>query len=504
MSESVRSGSPDPAWLVAALGAALLVPVLGTSFGGMLGQWQTSTYSYGYLIAPVSLYFLWRDRQRLAALGLQSAWLPALLAAPLALAWVVAVILRVDVVHQLAAVALLVLLVWSVVGTPAAKLMLFPLGYLFLMVPLGDQLVPYLMRLTADVTVRAVQASGVPVYQDGFVFSLPSGNFEVVEACSGVRFLMAAVAAGAAFAHVVFQSNWKRLWFIVACMFVGVFGNLLRAYSVVMIAHLSDMQYGRDHETFGIILNGAVLLLFFLVAARFGDAPDAVASTGPVAANPPTFGPVSSPARRWSPAAAVAMLVVLAAAVPSMLVAWDDRAAPGQSVDTLAGEVPGWTRSDAAGSDWKPDFPTARSLRTGRFEPGAELPLAGAVDFAVATYALTGDAADLTSSVNQVHSTPWSLLGTRVVTDQEFHRREAMLQDLMGRRRLVWSWYRVGQAWTTSPVEAEWLTLRSLLAGEVPVREIAAVSVPADGDVDLARATLTAFAGAAGLGRTTP
>ncbi|MBL8225900.1 MAG: EpsI family protein [Chromatiales bacterium] len=479
---------------LALLGIALLVPVLWPSFSSMLAQWETSTYSYGYLIGPVALFLLWRDRARLAAVRLQPAMVPVLLSVPVALGWAVAVLLRIDVVHQLGAVALLLLLVWSLLGTAAVRQLWFPLAYLFLMVPLGDSLIPYLMDLTANATVRAVQASGVPVYQDGYVFSLPSGNFEVVEACSGVRFLMAAVAAGAAFAYLAFEANWKRILFITACVLVGIFGNLLRAYSVVMIAHITDMEYGRNHETFGIVLNGAILLLFFLVASRFADAPAAPGSID--AARRAAPGPEL---RHYLPALLVAVVVGLAGWLPQSLVARAGEPSADELLRAFPAAVAGWQRIETdAAPEWQPEFAGARARRVERFRsadaPGTD------VDLAMADFAALGEGADLTSSLNRMFSPPWSLLAAREAGAGESARREAALQSPDGQRRLVWWWYRVGGVWTASAVQAEWLTLRALLTGSIPVREIVAISVPLRGDQGTAaRAALTAFARAADL-----
>ncbi|TNY03004.1 archaeosortase/exosortase family protein, partial [Escherichia coli] len=66
----------------------------------------------------------------------------------------------------------------------------FPLGFLFFAVPFGDFLTPWLMERTADFTVVALRASGIPVFREGLEFIIPSGSWSVVQACSGIRYLM--------------------------------------------------------------------------------------------------------------------------------------------------------------------------------------------------------------------------------------------------------------------------------------------------------------------------
>ncbi|MBN8281312.1 MAG: exosortase, partial [Gammaproteobacteria bacterium] len=270
-------------WLIAALAAIAVVVALRASFAGMAFQWSSSsTFSYGVLIAPIALFLAWRERQRLAALPPTGpAWLPLLLALPVAAGWALAALLDVNVVHHFAAVMLVILAIWAVIGTPAARALWFPLAYLLLMVPFGEFLVPTLMQWTADFAVLAVSLSGVPVFQDGYVFSLPTVDFEVIKACSGIRFLMATLAAGTVFAWVAYQS-WRKRWlFLLACFLVPVVGNLLRAYLVVMLVHLSDGRLAGAHVTYGTIFFGAILVALFLVGARYADpAPAALPGTG--------------------------------------------------------------------------------------------------------------------------------------------------------------------------------------------------------------------------------
>ena len=74
----------------------------------------------------------------------------------------------------------------------------FPLAFLFFAVPFGEFLVPTLIEWTADFTVAALAASGIPVYREANNFVIPSGRWSVVEACSGIRYLIASVMLGCA------------------------------------------------------------------------------------------------------------------------------------------------------------------------------------------------------------------------------------------------------------------------------------------------------------------
>ena len=70
---------------------------------------------------------------------------------------------------------------------------------------MGEDLVPPMMDLTAATTVWLVKLTGIPVYREGLYFTLPSGDWSVVEACSGVRYLIASFTLGLLYAHLSYR-----------------------------------------------------------------------------------------------------------------------------------------------------------------------------------------------------------------------------------------------------------------------------------------------------------
>jgi exosortase A len=488
----------DRGWLLVPLAAAALVAVLWPSFDSMLAQWASSTFNYCYLVVPISLYLAWHNRDRFMALPLEPTGLPLLLALPVLAVWFAAIIVRVDMVHQAAAVAVLVLLIWSLVGHRIARAIAFPLGYLFLMVPYGDFLIPPLMHLTADVAAGAVILTGIPVYQDGFVFSLPSGDFEVIEGCSGIRFLLTTIAAGLAFAYLAYESLAKRLVFMALCVIMPIVGNLIRAYGVVMIVHLTNGRFaaGNDHVFYGTIFYAAILIGFFIVAARYSDPLPAKS-----AALPESASPLRS--RQWLafwPAPAAILLAAGVAAAPGLIQRGSAEA--GGTVASVPASVAGWSGPAAAPTDWQPRFATAVGTQLATFAGSPSAPGTGVVEVFAAGYALVGEQADLTSSANGFEKPPeWRIVRSGVTSSDGIPRRETLIRGANGRSRLVWWWFRVGDTWTTSAIEAEWLTLQSALAGEAPVREVVALSGPFEGAAaePAAREALTAFSRTAGV-----
>ena len=134
---------------------------------------------------------------------------------------------------------------------------------------------------TADFTVAALRASGIPVYREGLQFVIPSGSWSVVEACSGIRYLMASFMVGSLFAYLNYRSWRRRLAFVAVSLVVPIVANWLRAYMIVMLGHLSGntLAVGVDHLIYGWVFFGIVIMAMFMVGARWSE-PDAQPQIG--------------------------------------------------------------------------------------------------------------------------------------------------------------------------------------------------------------------------------
>ena len=267
-----------PAWRQAF--PVLLLLLTGILFlyrdtgAAMVTIWYRSeTFAHAFLVPPISLWLIWRQRHLMAAHAPQpmlSMFVPVVGAA---FAWLLGDLVAVNAVTQLALVSLLVLTVPTVLGLPVTRLIIFPLGFLFFAVPIGEFVMPQLMEWTANFTVWALRLSGIPVYREGLQFVIPSGHWSVVEACSGVRYLLASLTVGTLFAYLNYQSTRRRLAFAFVSLVVPVMANWMRAYLIVLLGHLSGnkLAAGVDHLIYGWVFFGVVIMLMFVIGARWTE-----------------------------------------------------------------------------------------------------------------------------------------------------------------------------------------------------------------------------------------
>ena len=219
--------------------AAILLLYRETGMAMAQVWWTSDTFAHAMLVPPISLWLVWRQRERLTALTPRSQpWvlLPLLAVAAL---WLAADLVAVNAPAQFALVTLVILAVPAVLGLEVALAILFPLLFLYFSVPFGEFMLPTLMQWTADFVVMALQFTGVPVYREGLQFVIPSGRWSVVEECSGVRYLIASFMVGTLFAYLNYRSWKRRLAFMLVALAVPLVANWLRAYIIVMLGHLS-------------------------------------------------------------------------------------------------------------------------------------------------------------------------------------------------------------------------------------------------------------------------
>lgn len=124
---------------------------------------RSDTYAHGFVVPIISLWLVWRQRAVLAPVVPRPGRLAWLLMAGATALWLAGDLVAVNAATQLALITLIVLSVPAVLGWRVAKALAFPLAFLFFAVPIGDFLLPRLMEWTADFTVMALRASGIPV-----------------------------------------------------------------------------------------------------------------------------------------------------------------------------------------------------------------------------------------------------------------------------------------------------------------------------------------------------
>ncbi len=180
--------------------------------------WASSTFNHCLLIPPIVAWLVWQRWPGLRQLAPRG-WMPGLLLVAVgASGWLLGDAAGVALARHLGLILILQGAVVAIMGPEISRGLTFPLAYMLFLVPLGEGLVPPLQTLTAKICMVLLDLVGIPAHIEGVFITIPNGWFEVAEACSGVKFLVAMAAYGVLVAHVCFRSWPRRIAFVAAAL----------------------------------------------------------------------------------------------------------------------------------------------------------------------------------------------------------------------------------------------------------------------------------------------
>lgn len=259
---------------LAALAAAAfaLVAVTAQSWGEMLHQWwNIDTYNHLLLVPFIAGWLVLLKAGELAKI-VPRPFAPALLLVAAALGlWWVGQASGINLLAHAGAVGALQAAVVSVLGLRAALLLALPLAFATFLVPFGDEIIPPLQFITADIAIALTHWSGIEASITGIHIHTPAGLFIVAQACSGVKFLIAMVTLGVLVCFTRFTSWRRRAAFMAACVIVPILANGVRAWATIYAAQFigAERATGFDHIVYGWIFFAIVVALLLGGAWRF-------------------------------------------------------------------------------------------------------------------------------------------------------------------------------------------------------------------------------------------
>ncbi|HEY1089617.1 MAG TPA: exosortase A [Burkholderiaceae bacterium] len=485
----VASSGSHPGWprilLLLAVVLFVLLLLFSETAWAMVQIWERSeTFAHAFLVPPITLWLIWRRRADLAQMTPRPApWLLVPLAL-FALVWMLGEMAATNAVTQLMLVAMLITTAATIVGLQVARALAFPLLFLFFCVPIGEFMQPWLMEHTANFTIAALRLCGVPVYREGLDFVIPTGRWSVVEACSGVRYLIASLMVGTLFAYLSYHSLKRRLAFVAVAIVLPIVANWVRAWGIVMLGHFSGnkLAVGVDHIIYGWVFFGLIMLAMFMIGARWSQ---------PELPHPlPQIEQVADGAGR-SRALFTAALCCLVLAAPQLvlkrLAAQQEPGAGAPELTPPSLAAQGWQGAAAPLTPWRPVFvnPVAE-----RLEVFARAGQRVAMD--TAYFRHQSFDSKLVSSTHETvprAKAGWSSIGeTQLQFDFKGSPVRVPVTVLVGdagRRLLVARIYWLQGAWSSSDYTAKLRDLLNRLAGRGDAAaSLVFMAEPADGKAD--------------------
>jgi len=155
---------------------------------------HNDAYTHIILILPISIALTFSERKSLHSVSGSFGWLGWFLIGGGLLLRALGVLPKAESGLSLPMLGLVLWWLGTVIicfGVRAFRALLFPLCFLFLLVPFPEQLVETIQEIlqhqSALATTLLFRAAGVPVARDGVVLSIPGLDIEVARECSSIR-----------------------------------------------------------------------------------------------------------------------------------------------------------------------------------------------------------------------------------------------------------------------------------------------------------------------------
>ena len=458
-------------WVLISLSLLAAVGAFLPALRFMVATWdQVPEFGYGYFIPFVSAYLIWQRSDRLRLRDSQGAWTGL---------WLVLAGLLLGLVGALSAIRMtsqygFVLSVFGIavtwLGWQGSRIIAAPLAMLVFMIPLPQYLLrelsEQLQLVSSQLGVALIRLFDISVYLEGNVIDLGSMKLQVVEACSGLRYLFPLLVLGIIAAYLFRAPTWKRVMLVLSTIPMTILINSLRIglIGVTVDRWGPGMAEGLLHDFEGfamfmvcIALLGGEMALLARIGNRRGSLREAFDVDGPTA---PPHG--ASIAFRSVPLSAVgagmlmgAVALALAfepareqirpardvfATFPMQLVGgWQGRP------DTLAPDIVAWLAVD--------DYLLADYVRPG--QPG--------VNIYSAYYATQSGGGSAHSPRTCIPGDGWvvsSLAETPVPTASGTLPVNRAVIERAGQRQLVYYWFDERGRQLTDELQVKWYILR--------------------------------------------
>src|SRR5579872_528585 len=152
-------------------------------------------------------------------------------------------------------------------GSGASRRALFPLLFLFLMVPIPTLVVEKMIFLLREgstaITMGIFQIFNVPALRNGFAISVPGVTIEIAQECSGIRSTLALLITCLLASYLFLRSNIRRIIFLCLIVPMAVVKNGIRIATLTLLSIYVDpgFLHGRLHHEGGIVFFLLALLL---------------------------------------------------------------------------------------------------------------------------------------------------------------------------------------------------------------------------------------------------
>ena|ERR1700682_5542350 len=201
--------------LLALLAIVIAAIAFGDALSELVKRWSAQEeYSHGFLIPVVSAWLLWARRDALIASVGNPSWTgPALILVALVL-HIIGEYSSIFILSHFAFILVLFGIVLAAGGYSLLKISFVPIAFLMFAIPvpyfIEANLTLQLQLISSRLGVDVIQLFHIPVYLEGNIIDLGNYKLQIVEACSGLRYLYPLLSLSFLAAYLFQGPFWQR------------------------------------------------------------------------------------------------------------------------------------------------------------------------------------------------------------------------------------------------------------------------------------------------------
>ncbi len=256
----------------------LLLILYFPEISSMVIDWSDKKeYSHGFLIPLISCYVIWTKRDALRSTSVT----PDLKGLFIMIGGIALLVLGSVAFEPFTRTFSLIItilgLIYFLLGPKMCRALLFPVGYLFFMIPL-----PYIIIKSIAVSLRLVGAKvtynvlsffGMPIFRDGTNLELPNISLVVGDLCTGILSLVAITALAVIYAYFTQKSFTAKVTLVLLAIPIAILSNLFRLIMTVGLAYFYGAKVLSNaihqfHGTVNFLITVILLVLAGMIVKK--------------------------------------------------------------------------------------------------------------------------------------------------------------------------------------------------------------------------------------------
>lgn len=267
---TVRSMAKPRHLVYGALYAILLIILYHSAYGRLIGyDWQREDYNYCFLIPFVVLYLAWEKKDAWIKEASIPSWGGLLLLLPAMLLYWIGELAGEFFSLYISSWLVVTGLLWTHVGWKKMKIMAFPLFVSLFLFPLpifiNTKLTLSLKLISSGIGIKIIQIFGMSGFREGNIIDLGFAQLQVVDACSGLRYLLPLVLMGLLMAYFYKAPLWKRGVLVLSTIPLSIVTNSLRiavtAFLYPLMGRAAAEGFFHDFSGWAIFMVSLAVLL---------------------------------------------------------------------------------------------------------------------------------------------------------------------------------------------------------------------------------------------------